>query len=313
MTPDLEQMAKYAVLLGSHGNEMEVGRKLQKKIDTNPISNVTYRIAHPEAVTAGVRYLGETAESEELMRRYPGDPSGDPEQRAAYENLVWIEKIKPVVVFDIHETTPTGSYFALGETSSLAAISGGKLFSNRCIIEDSPFYQSVPHGVAIENSLADTDPDILSERIYSRLNQVSSVNLQQIPFDQTMAGLTFYQKFEIRSIGQEGTLKPEIPELESIPNNPRFSPIILTDRQKELLVVPRDAKVVYGTWGHDNMSTQMPQTLGYTASGIPRREYFGSFYIQIAPPLPSTDGHVIFQKEKRPLSRKPQGLLRLAA
>jgi hypothetical protein len=70
------------VLLGSHSNEMKVGQKLLEIGLKMP-----HRIAHPEAVAKGERYLGTGPDARQIWSQYPGDPQGDPEQRAAYENL----------------------------------------------------------------------------------------------------------------------------------------------------------------------------------------------------------------------------------
>ena len=60
------------------------------------------------------------------------------------------------------------------------------------------------------------------------------------------------------------------------------------------------------------MSKLAPERLGYTKEGIPRREGFGDILVKIAPPIRGDNGKIIFQRERRPLSRKPQGLLRVA-
>lgn len=295
-----------AVLIGTHGNEMEIGGRLAKKLEIASIQGVRYRIAHPDAVKAKVRYLGRTPDAGELMGRYPGRLTGDPEERAAKENLKWLEEVEPIVVFDIHETTTPVAYFATGKKTSLAAIASAKALGyTSCIVEGDTFYQSVPNGVAVENSLADNEPDATAETLYDGLKTLASTNLEQLAFNPTVSGLVFYQKFTIPTLDSDGNLTLGLKELEEIDTNPRFSPLDITEKQRELLKIPAEANVVYGTWGHDNMSRQDPKLFGLIDNRVPRREYFGSFLIQIAPPNQTDDGFVVFEEETR-------GLLRMA-
>jgi len=309
----LEQMENIAVLIGSHGNEMEVGGRLKQKLDINPIPGVIYRVAHPFAVKVGERYLGELGESE-IMGQYPGIADGNPEQVAAYGNFQWIQEKNPLTVQDIHESTISGSYFAVGETTTVATIACARMLgSDICLVNNgSAFYQFVPQGASIENSLVDSDPSTIATTIYNGLQQATATNLQQISFEEAIAGLTFYQKFEIGSYGSNATTTPFL-ELETVPSMPRFSKLELSGKQRTLVNIPSEAQIVYGTWGYANMSNLVPERLGYTEDGTPRREFFGDILVKIAPPIQGDNECIIFQRETRNLSRKPRGLLRLAS
>lgn len=298
------------VFIGTHGNEMEVGGRLKSKLDTNSIGNVTYRIAHPAAVAAEERYLG----TRQIMSRYPGKPEGDPEERAAYNNLQWRRRVKPRVIFDIHETTVSGSsYFAVGEKTTVPALAGAKKFDmNSCIVSTQPFYRYVPEGVSLENSLADNTPEALAENLYEGLVNVASANLLEMPFDEAIKDITFYQNFDITSVVPDGQTAPYLEALEDIPKTPRFSLLDLSPELRQSLSIPSEAQLVYNSWGHANMSKLAPERLGYTATGVPRREWFGDYMVRIAPPVLTDGGYVIFQRESRPFSQKQQGLLQLA-
>ena len=311
MTPDLEQMTKYAVLLESHGHEMEVGGRLKKKFDANPIQRVSYRIAHPAAVAVGERFLG----THEIMTgHYPGDPDGDPEDQAAYGNFQWVNRLKPQVVFDIHENTYKGqSFFAVGPIATIMAIEAGKLLSDKCNVVDCSFFDAIPIANAFENSLADKNPEDSAEIIYSGIRRLAENGSRLVSYEKAISGITFYQRFEIPTAGANGQLRSGIKHLEAIEDAPSFLPLELNDIQRQVLSLPPEAQVSRATWGHSNMSRLVPEKFGYTASGIPRREFFGAYMVQIAPPVPTIDGFVVFQKETRPLVRKPKGLLQLAA
>jgi hypothetical protein len=71
------------ILGGTHGNE-KLGPILGDKLEAEPVSGVRFRVAHPEAVARGIRHLGPRGQ---LQSHYPGDHRGDPEDRAAYENM----------------------------------------------------------------------------------------------------------------------------------------------------------------------------------------------------------------------------------
>jgi len=313
----LEQMENIAVLIGSHGNEMEVGGRLKEKLDTNPIPGVIYRIAHPEAVATGKRLI-EASQADtptgEIMGAYPGNPDGNSQQRAAYKNFRWIQENDALVVPDIHETTTSGSYFAVGETTTGASIACARLLGqNICLVNnDSAFYRFVPQGTAIENSIVDNDPSTITNTIYSGLLHAATTNLREISYDEAIAGLTFYQKFEIGSWGSKDIHIPWL-ELEMVPSKPRFSTLELSETQRKLVNIPSEAQIVYGTWGYANMSNLVPERLGYTEDGTPRREGLGDILVKIAPPIQGDNERIIFQRETRNLSRKPRGLLRLAS
>lgn len=287
-----------AVLVGTHGNEMEVGGRLEGKLAVKPISRVLVRNAHLEATRVRKRFLGTSPDARQLMSRYPGDPNGDPEQKAAYRNLHWLDKLKPIVVLDIHESTCPGSYMGGGTKVSLATLACGKeLGYNKYVVDELPFFDSVPNSIYIENSLADNDPETIAERLYTSLERVSSINLQQSSYDDVTQGIIFYQKFEIPTAGEDGEILSWIPGLEKISIKPAFSPLELSDTQRTQLSIPSNALATYGSWGHDNMSNQVPERIGFTATGVPRREYFGSFFVQIAPPIPAEEFFLIFENE----------------
>ena len=304
---------KIAVFIGTHGEEMEVGGRLLQKLQTRPLAGVVHRVAHPEAVAAGKRYVGTSPDAMQIMSRYPDNPDGDPEQRAAYANLQWLKEINPVTVQDIHESNLSGSYFVVGERTTVATIACARMLGpDTCIVNNSAsFYRNAPNSAVIENSLADSKPLVTAHKIYEGLERASSVNLQNIPFAEARSGVTFYQKFEICSFGADGQVLPWLKDLEKVANQPTFFPLDLTNAQKEQLTIPSEANIFYGSWSHQNMS-RVSEKLGHTHDETPRREWFGDFFIRIAPPLQTGDRDVIFQRENRPLSRTPNGLLQLA-
>lgn len=146
------------VLCGTHGNE-RLGPKLHELLEREPIPGVQSRIAHPEAVKQGLRFLGVS----QLRQHYPGSQYGDPEDQAAYWNMQWLGSeagSESSLVIDIHNTTASPkSYLAVGPQVLRAAIvSGWMLGYNKGIVQDEPFIRTVPNAIAIEAScLSDSD------------------------------------------------------------------------------------------------------------------------------------------------------------
>lgn len=306
-----ESGTKIAVLIGSHGEEMKVGGRLVQKLEDAPIPGVRHRIAHPEAVAAGVRFLDTTPGANQIMARYPGDPNGNPEERAAYANLQWLQRVKPSVVFDIHESTTKGSYIAMGEKVSQVALASSRAFGyDKFVVDPSSFANSVPNSICVENSLAGIDPEVTAQNLYRDLKRLASIvlpwnhslDLTKTPYNNDDV---FYQKFEIYSTNTDGKLVSGLEQLEEIPARSQFSLLTLSAEQRASLGIPPEAIITYGSWNHDNMSNQIPERLAHTTSRVPRRKCFGSFMVKINPPVPTDDGYLVFERENN------QGLLKL--
>lgn len=96
-----------AVVGGVHGNEasgVHAVRELRSR-DLDLQRGVAFVIAHPEAVAAGERYL-----DTDLNRVFPGDPTGNREERIAADMC---QVVDSVTTLSIHDTHSHPASFAL--------------------------------------------------------------------------------------------------------------------------------------------------------------------------------------------------------
>lgn len=311
MKVDAEPRERHKVLKGSHGNELQIAGILHQMAERQHIPGINFCTGHMLASMLGVRYVAETPESTEIMSSSP-DINGDPQQVQFARNLSYFAFEKPLVIFDMHEQIGQGSYFSVGRRSTVPAIAGARLLNkNTCLVQDLRFFRDIPNAVAIENSLMGADPRSIAEEMYQGFKDIASVRLRDVPFEDAISGVKFYQKFDIFSSDQHGKIASYLEALEEIvPTVAPFEPFDLPDELKEQLLLPFEAEIGIDTWGHLCMAMENPE-LGYTKTGIPRKEVFGSIVVRLDQPT-EKDGNVVFQREKRSLSRKSKGLLRLA-
>ena len=96
-----------AVVGGVHGDEPSGVRAVRRlrDADLDLRKGVAFVIANPAAVEAGVRYL-----DSDLNRVFPGDPTGDREERLAARLC---DRIGPLTTLSLHDTHSHPASFAL--------------------------------------------------------------------------------------------------------------------------------------------------------------------------------------------------------
>lgn len=292
------------VLVGTHGNE-RFGLLLDEMLGKKPAYGVRHRVAHPEAVAKDVRHLGP---GYQLQAHYPGDPNGDPEDRAAYETMEWFGDhagSTETLIYDVHdfETPSLMNFMVIGRRALKAAIVGAYLLGYKdCAIIDDPFKRAVPNAVLLENSFAKNDiySDYLGAAgiLFQKLRNISCQG--NIPeyiqhYDAIARSLRFYTLHEIPSTDSNGKLRPVIPSLEAVSSKGALTGLALSAEQRKELHIPNNGiPVCAETWNHHNMSKIVPE-LGRTAMGIPRREWFGGYFLPTEPPV--SDGEWVVSED----------------
>lgn len=280
------------VLCGTHGNEA-LGPGLHERLLQEPIQGVQSRIAHPKAVGGGVRYLGQVGQ---LQAHYPGDPFGDPEDRAAWENMRWLGNdagSESVLVFDIHNTAVSGlTAFSVGRRALKSAVVGAwTLGYDKCFVARDPFRLAVPNAALLENAvLNEADQALAVKRLYLGLGELTLRNVAELEsqYEEMTANIWFYNKHQILTRTAGGGLAEGLSALEEVKAGDAFTPIELPGELRELLGIPADTEVLNESWGHKNMSPVQPD-LGRTRDGLPRRLCFGGYFLPIDPP--TVDGN----------------------
>jgi Succinylglutamate desuccinylase / Aspartoacylase family len=288
------------ILCGTHGNEA-LGPELYARLEQTPIKGVRSRIVHPQAVRQGKRYLG----SSQLMRHYPGDPAGDPEDIAAYLNLQWLGSAAGsdrTLIYDIHNTNIRGpGYFAVGLCALQATMVGAVMLGyTRCLIESQPFYRSVTNAAALETFADQPDDfDNAAGNLCAGLARIAALGVDKLQsqYKGILPQLHFYRKHEILTQSPGGTLTDFLPELERIHVEQPFTPVDLPHDVQTALGFKPGSKLLARAWGYHNMSPVQPD-LGLAEIGgrrVPRRVYFGSLLQETAPP--TIDGKWVMFEE----------------
>jgi hypothetical protein len=297
-----------AAFLYTHGNEWEIAQHIEQM---QP-KGVLLRNAHPKAAEKRVRFIGE---GPQIMGCYPGDPSGNEQQKAAHANLEWLNQHKPLVVFDIHQAVTEGAnYTIVGEHAAKSAIAGGIMLDRKkIIVSGGTFFHAVPNGSAIETSIKDISPESAAKALVKGLESIASdPEALENQFEELIKDpeVAYYQDKEIPAF-LNGSKAPWLEELEEIPSGPAFADLQLMNALRNHLQIPTDVPLYYNCWQHDNYSKEDPQLLGYTREGKVRRQWFGNVVWEIAPPVSTQNGMVQFEKDTSSLSKKAPGLLKI--
>lgn len=137
------------VLCASHGNE-----PLGLVVHEMAPEGVRTRIAHPEAAAQDKRHLGPL----QIMDCYPGNLSGNPEEIAAAQNMLWLGSragSENVAVYDVHNNNHPGlHFFEMGSRALQATVVGAyTLGYSICIVRPDSFYESVPNAAVLETPI----------------------------------------------------------------------------------------------------------------------------------------------------------------
>jgi hypothetical protein len=275
------------VLQCTHGNEY-LGRVLDRHFKHSPKPGIRSRIAHPEAMRLGVRCLGIT----QLQAHYPGNRYGDPEDRAAYRNMLWLGKHvgdAKTLIYDVHNSTVPGlTAFSVGKRALKATMVGAwQSGYNKCYYISDPFRGAVPNVAVLENSVFEEDFSVVAKRLHTNLGNLALMDVSDLAsrYEEMVANVEFFTWHGIRTTSEEGTMQPFIPNLEAVPGGEAFTPLNLSSEQRMALGISDDVgEVLIETWGYQNMSEAAPN-LGHTDDGVPRRAYFGGYFLPAQAPI----------------------------
>lgn len=285
------------ILYGTHGNEW-FGPAVGHELDLNPVVGLRHRNAHPEVWEQGkgnIRFLG----TRQLQACYPGDPAGDPEDRAAYNNERWLDgdiNSPGVVVYDVHNNhVPNLNCLLVGRRILKATVAGGlRIGYDRVVLSPGcTFKNLVNNAASIEQSL---DKDISDVELVRRARvlrdkladlSILSADRLRAEYETAVSRIQFFSLLNIPTRNAAGGLADYMEEVESIATLPVFSPLKLSESTRRALAVPLGAEITFGTWGHDNMSN-IAADLG-DVGGVPRLEYFGDVFVRIPPPVSEID------------------------
>jgi hypothetical protein len=186
---------------------------------------------------------------------------------------------------------PNLTAFSVGSRALKATMVGAwKLGYGRCYLVDDNFRATVPNAAILENGVTEAEFNAVAEQLHRGLGKlaITDVHTLAVRYDEMVANVRFYTKHEIRTTTDDGTVQSFIPSLEAVPSGAAFTPLNLSDKQRAALRIPDSVDdVLVETWGHQNMSKVNPR-LGHTAEGLPRREWFGGYFLPAKPP--TSDG-----------------------
>ena len=228
------------------------------------------------------------------------------EEIEAYYAMQWLGEragSEEVLVYDIHDNSVPGNmYVAVGQRALQATLVGAyQLGFDKCLVDSTPFFEAVPNSALLELSVSAFPQDYHEaiDKLIERLDELAThgtLDGLQEQYADASSKLRFYSRTAIPTIGEDGQPADYMSDLERIHVPEAFTPLDLSDELRGALGIAGTHEIVSSSWGHSNMSRQMPW-LGKTQAGVTRREYFGAYLIPISAPSP--DGKwVVFPDEE---------------
>lgn len=287
---------KIDCLYGSHGNELFGQHVYEQATQEGMHSNIRMRAGHPEALMAGVRSFSLS----EIMScyQYPRADRISREHLQAARNLAWLGRNRgseEALVYDIHDTTVSRiRYASFGSIALQAAIAGAYFLGHdRAFIEDCSFYNTVPNGVALEETITTQKPEEYDRKaacLLERLEVLARMDAEDLRHIYPIAiqNMQIYRSHDIPATAPDGNLANYIPELEEMGDHAPFSELSLSPKLREALQLPARMPLYANIWQYNNMSPEVPRLGSYIdADGDKqhRRSFFGAVLIPQPAPV----------------------------
>lgn len=235
------------------------------------------------------------------MDCYPGNPSGDPEEIAAANNMHWLGNRagnERIAVFDIHSNNNKGlRFFEVGSRALQATMAGAyELGYDTCVVRPDSFYRSVPNSAALETPiLNESEYHLAASDLCSGLRKIAGLGIDELQrrYKEIHSELTFLRKYVVTITpgdydNQVLTVVDShiLSQLEAISPEPPFTEFCLSTELRQALSLSGAGRLLMAGWRYDNMSVALPDR--GMLNGRSRKVALGGFFQEIEPP--SVDG-----------------------
>lgn len=267
-----------------HNNE-PTANEIIGDLRLSPIEGVQPYLV-PHEAPPGVRFLG----TRELGDHFPGRrDSDDPEDRVAAQMVSDLAPVAHWLGIDIHDCPlQNANFVAVGSITTPEQLGLTiALGMDKVLVTDGyPFFETFPKFVSVETARDPVNnPFSQPKHWHDQLRRIVAIGRSGLcdMFKQRNGEITYFTKTLIPSVGKGALDIGHIMQLEGISTNGEtFEKVELPPGIAKLLAV--EGKITrVGTWGHINNAKVVPD-LGTTRGGLPRREFFGSVYVEIDPP-----------------------------
>jgi len=282
-----------------HNNE-PTGAEVVTYVKLHPIDGVLpYLVPHEAA--PGERFKGIS----ELGEHFTDNKNpNDPEDRVAAQMEIDLKLVAKCLGIDIHDTPmKNANRIIVGNATTPEQLALALVLElNKVeVMYNYPYFRRFPRFTSVETTRdLRANPPSCPEYWYVKLGSIVDIGIGGLRriFAERKDELTYFGLTYIPLIGKSALTMEQIEELEHIPfSGKAFEEVTLPPEIAEHLGL--DNKVTrIGAWGYAHNAKPRPD-LGVTHDGRQRREFFGKLFVEIDPPIATSEATLQFAQNGR--------------